>query len=159
MDGKSYTVEEATRLLEKFCLYRDRNHQEVEQKLNHLGMIPLAKEQILTYLIAEGYLNEGRYAESFARGKAHINKWGKNKIVHALKSKGVSAYNLRKAIASIEEEIYLKNLEQLVVLKWAQTTAANKFLKKQKVIQYLLQKGYSYDEVKEAFEKLALNHD
>ena len=38
-NSKSYSVDEAQLLLERFCAYQDRCHAEVEQKLNDLGMI------------------------------------------------------------------------------------------------------------------------
>lgn len=156
MNGKSYTVEEATRLMERFCLYRERNHAEAESKLNLLGMMPLAKTQILTHLITEGYLNETRYAESFARGKAHIKKWGKKKIQHALKVKGISAHNIRTGLASIDEDVYQRNLKTLAEQKWKLGNQKSKLIKKQKVVQYLLQKGYAYDEINSIFETLGI---
>lgn len=156
MNGKSYTVEEATRLMERFCLYRERNHAEAESKLNLLGMLPLAKTQILTHLITEGYLNETRYTESFARGKAHIKKWGKKKIQHALKVKGISAYNIKKGLASIDEDIYNRNLKTLAKQKWKLNTDKDKLKKKHKVVQYLLQKGYAYDEINTVFDTLGI---
>ncbi|HAN76897.1 MAG TPA: RecX family transcriptional regulator, partial [Bacteroidales bacterium] len=39
---------------------------------------------IVEKLRAENYLNEARYAASFARDKFRFNKWGKNKIAFEL---------------------------------------------------------------------------
>ena len=44
--SKTYTVDEATRLLENYCAYQERCHKEIEQKLYDLKMIPEAKEHI-----------------------------------------------------------------------------------------------------------------
>ena len=39
-------------------------------------MIPEAINAIVAHLIEENYLNEERFAQSFARGKFNIKKWG-----------------------------------------------------------------------------------
>ena len=48
---KTYTVDEATKILEGYCAYQERCHKEVEQKLYDLNMIPEAKEQIILHLL------------------------------------------------------------------------------------------------------------
>ena len=64
---KSYSVDEATKLLENYCAYQERCHKEVAQKLYDLRMIPQAKEKILLHLMEHNFLNEERFAKSFAR--------------------------------------------------------------------------------------------
>ena len=81
---KSYTLEEATRRLERYCAYQERCHQEVVQKLKELGMIPEAIDQIVVHLIGEGFLNEGRFAMAFAWGKFNQKYWGRNRIEREL---------------------------------------------------------------------------
>jgi len=71
---KSYTVDEATKLLENYCAYQDRCHKEVEQKLHDINMIPQAKEKILLHLLQHDFLNEERYSKAFTRGKFKIKK-------------------------------------------------------------------------------------
>ena len=73
----SFTVQEAQKKLEHYCAYQERCHQEVVQKLKSLNMIPEAIDQIIGQLISDNYLNETRFAQSFARGKFRIKKWGK----------------------------------------------------------------------------------
>ena len=66
---KTYTVDEATKILEGYCAYQERCHKEVEQKLYDLNMIPEAKEQIILHLLQHNFLNEERYSRAFVRGK------------------------------------------------------------------------------------------
>ncbi len=46
-----HTVDEALTKLENYCVYRERCHKEVEQKLNEMRMIPEAKEKIILHLL------------------------------------------------------------------------------------------------------------
>ena len=55
--SKTYTVNEATRLLENYCAYQERCHKEVEQKLYDLKMIAEAKEHIILHLMQHNFLN------------------------------------------------------------------------------------------------------
>ena len=84
--AKTYTVQEAKERLEAYCAYQERCHREVVTKLRTMGMIPLAIDDIVVHLIQNGFLNEERFAKSFARGKFRIKKWGrvrmrKNKLL------------------------------------------------------------------------------
>ena len=54
-----------------------------------LGLIQEAIDLLIIELIQFNFLNEERYARSFARGKFRIKKWGKLKIRMALKKRGL----------------------------------------------------------------------
>ena len=73
-----FTLEEAQKKLEHYCAYQERCHQEVEQKLRQMKMIPSVIDRIIGHLIEHNYLNESRFAQSFARGKFRIKNGGKN---------------------------------------------------------------------------------
>lgn len=142
MIKKTYTVEEAQRALEHYCSYQERSHKEVEQKLQSIGMIPLACEQIIGHLIQNNFLNEERYAKSFARGKFNINKWGKIKIQQALLTKGVSNANIEIGLTEIDNEDYLKTLRDLIAKYQQNNKETIPYKRKQKLYKYLQQKGY-----------------
>lgn len=139
---KSYTVDEATRLLENYCAYRERCHKEVEQKLYDIRMIPAAKEQIILHLMQHNYLNEERYAKAFARGKFNIKKWGKIKIISDLKFKNISAYNIKTALKEINDEDYLATLELIAEKKLPLIRESNSYKKRNKLSTFLISKGY-----------------
>lgn len=139
---KSYSVQEATLKLMQFCAYRDRSQKEVEEKLKELRMIPLACEQIIIKLMQEDFLNEERFARSFVRGKFRIKKWGRNKIKQELKLREISAPIIKLAFTEIEEGTYAKTLRELAEKKLRLLKEPNKFKRKKKLSDYLLQKGY-----------------
>lgn len=139
---KSYTVDDAKRALERFCVYRERCHKEVENKLNQMNMIPEAQEQILMHLMEHDFLNEERFSKAFARGKFSIKKWGRNKIKRELQLRGISAYNMKSALKEIDETAYTASLEQLATKKAALIKESDPFKKRHKLAQFLISKGY-----------------
>lgn len=141
-NNKTYTVDEALKLLENYCVYQERCHKEVEQKLFELKLIPEAKEKILLHLLKHNFLNEERYAKAFARGKFLNNHWGKQKIINELKFKNLSVYNINSGLKEINEDAYLEKLQHLAQKKLLLLKESNKFKKRAKLAQYLIAKGY-----------------
>ena len=141
-NDKSYTVDEAIKLLENYCAYQERCHKEVEQKLYDLKLIPEAKEKIILHLLQHNYLNEERYAKAYVRGKFSIKKWGKQRIINELKYKNISTYNINTALKEIDENDYFQSLEKLAQKKLPLIKESNKFKKSSKLANYLISKGY-----------------
>ncbi|HET7361473.1 MAG TPA: regulatory protein RecX [Salinimicrobium sp.] len=139
---KSYTVQEATQKLMRFCAYRDRCHKEVEEKLREMKMIPAACEQIIIALMQDGFLNEERYARNFVRGRFRIKKWGKIKITQHLKQKEISQPIIKLALTEIDENAYYNTCRELAEKKLKLIREPNSFKKRKKLADYLLQKGY-----------------
>ena len=150
---KTYTIEEAKRALENYCVYQDRCHKEVEEKLFKIGMITKANEVIIPHLIEHNFLNEERFAKSFARGKFRIKKYGRVRITQELKFRNISAYNIKTALKEIEENDYLNTLENLVTQKWETTSESNFYKKKKKVADFLLRKGYESNLIYESLNQ------
>lgn len=151
--SKSYTVQEATKKIESYCAYQDRCHKEVVSKLKDMGMIPLAIDTIIAQLIEDRFLNEERFAKSFARGKFKIKKWGKNRIVRELKFRDISKYNITTALKEIEPEVYLTTLDNLAKKRLDQITETNTQKRRKKLADYLLYRGWEshlvYEKLKE----------
>lgn len=128
--------------MEHYCAYQERCHKEVVDKLKSMNMIPEAIDQIVGHLIQENNLNEERFAKAFARGKFQIKKWGSNRIVRELKFKDISAYNIKSALAEIQNEDYLKTFDALAKKRLSQIKETNTFKKKKKLADYLLYRGW-----------------
>ncbi|MGB7393084.1 MAG: regulatory protein RecX [Pricia sp.] len=150
---KSHTLEEATKKLEGYCSYQERCHKEVVTKLRGMRMIPEAIDQIVVHLIKEDYLNEERFAQSFARGKFSIKKWGRRRIVSELKQRGISKFNIQTALLEIDDASYFNTFDALAEKRLSQLSERNPQKRKKKLADYLLYRGWEshlvYDKVKE----------
>ena len=152
MIKKRLSREEALQKLRHYCAYQERSHQEVKEKLYSFGLYKQDVEDAISVLIEENYLNEERYARAFAGGYFRSKQWGRVKITHALKQKGVSAYCIQKAMKEIDDEAYDKTIRDLVDKKWAQLKGEGlqAYQKKFKVMQYMLQRGFETPKVQAA---------
>ncbi len=153
------TKEQALQKIKHYCAYQERCHQEVKEKLYSLGMHRKEVDELISQLIEENYLNEERFAIQYAGGKFRMNHWGKVKIKYALKQKQVSEYCIKKALLQIDNDAYMKTIEKLAAEK--QNTLKgekNDFVKLRKVLDYLLQKGFEADLIKDALDRLKPLH-
>ena len=151
---KTYTVAEAKQKLENYCAYQERCHQEVRRKLRSMGMIPLAIDDIMVHLIKNNFLNEERFARSYARGKFRINKWGRIRIERELKARGLSDYTIEAGLDEIDEDEYMDTFETLAEKKYATIKDTNPYKAKAKLANYLLYRGWETDLVYEKINEL-----
>jgi len=150
---KAYSLKEATKKLESYCAYQERCHREVVNKLRDMRMIPEAINHIVVHLIDENFLNEERFAQSFARGKFNIKKWGKNRITNELKQRNISTYNIKIALREIDAQAYSKTFDELAEKRLNQLTEKNLQKRRKKLSDYLLYRGWEnhlvYAKIKE----------
>ena len=139
---QSFTVDEIKRKLEQYCVYQDRCHKEVEQKMREYNLIPEAKELILLSLMQDNFLNEERFSKSFARGKFRIKNWGKQRIISELKFKDISSYNIKTALKEIDEVEYLKTIYKITENRNEVISEPNHYKRKKKLIDFLMRKGF-----------------
>ncbi len=139
---KTYTLKEATKKLEGYCAYQERCHKEVVTKLREMQMIPEAIDQITAHLVQENYLNEERFAQSYARGKFNIKKWGRNRITNELKRRQISKFNIKTALKEIGDNDYITTLNLLAKKRLGTIRETNKLKKRKKLADYLLYRGW-----------------
>ncbi|HWC53437.1 MAG TPA: regulatory protein RecX [Chitinophagaceae bacterium] len=153
LQRKHLTKEQALQKLKHYCGYQERCHSEVREKLFQLGVRRSEHDEIMAALIEENYLNEERFASAFASGKFRMNEWGRVKIKAALKQKQISDYCINKALKQIEEKEYLQLLKKLAEKRYASLKNEQYLIRKRKTMDYLLQKGFEWELVKETVGK------
>lgn len=153
---KSYSKQQALPKIMAFCAYQERTQQEVRDKLYSYGLHKEDVEETIVYLLKENFINETRFATSYSGGKFRIKKWGKIKILQGLKNEGLSDYNIKKAMAEINESDYESTLIALMKKKYDLMHEPNSFLKKQKLARFAINKGYEPDLVWKTIELLQI---
>ncbi len=155
MSLQNFTPQQAIPKIRQFCAYQERCHAEVRDKLYSFGLYRKEVDSIIADLISTNYLNEERFAIHYAGGKFRMKYWGRNKIKQALKQKQVSGYCIKKALKEIDEADYIKTFQKLVEQKLKiLKSEKNIFVKKRKLQDFLLMKGYEGDFVREEVEKV-----
>ncbi|SHL76849.1 regulatory protein RecX [Flavobacterium chilense] len=137
--------------LEHFCAYQERCHAEVVTKLYSLKITPDEIDAVIVRLIETNFLNETRFACSFARGKHRIKHWGKIRITNELKMRQISTFNIALALKEISAEEYETTFQELSEKCWNSIQEKNTLKKKKKFCDYMLRRGYEsflvYDKV------------
>jgi len=148
------TKEQALQKLRHYCAYQERCHSEVKEKLYSFGLWKNDVEDALSTLIEENYLNEERFAVQFAGGRFRMKQWGRVKIRYELKQKQVGEYCIKKALATIEEDDYVRTLERLATDKWEELKGETGFARRGKLQDYLIRKGYETDSIHQAIKAI-----
>lgn len=128
--------------LQRYCAYQDRCHQECRTKLLELGVYGDALEEILDDLIANDFLDEERFAKSYARGKFRMKQWGKIRIVSELKFRKISAYCIKEALKEIDDADYNQTILELVEKYGRTHPDLEGFDLRQKTTNHVLGKGF-----------------
>ncbi len=128
-----------------FCAYQERTQQQVRQRLREWGVWGDEAEEIIVRLIEDGYLNEERFARSFAGGKFRVKSWGRAKIEQELRQRGLSGYNLKAGLSEISGDDYRQTLQALLAKKAAALAAEDPYTRRQKLARYAIGKGYEPD--------------
>ncbi len=152
-------IDELKKRMTRFCAWRDRCTTEAEKKLRELGAGKDQISQVLAWLMQEGYLDDVRFARSYARGKFTNNQWGRIKIIAGLRSLGINQEMIDEALGQIDESDYYETLLRQAQKKWdAIKTAKDPFDRKQKTIAYLVGKGYETELALQVVDQLPQNH-
>ncbi|WP_158209840.1 regulatory protein RecX [Myroides phaeus] len=148
------SFEDAKRKLEAFCAYQDRCHLEVINKLYNLKVSSNIHDDILVHLIETNFLNEERFACSFARGKHRISSWGKSRIIMELKMRKITPFLIKKALQEIPDDLYFETLNRISHQRWNSINEPNILKKKQKLQAYLYRKGYEMEYIYDCIKQL-----
>jgi regulatory protein len=155
-DGSDYgrspvnlTPAQSWEKIKPYCAYQERCHSEVKEKLYGYGLHRSDVEQLISRLIEDNYLNEERFAISYASGHARIKKWGKIKITHGLRQKGISAFCIKRALQLIDVDEYQLGLQKLAEQKWHLLKKEPVLKRRFKCRQFLLQRGFESSLVQE----------
>lgn len=100
------------------CSRSEQAPGDIREKLVKWGLNLGEVSQVLTRLIEQGYIDESRYARAFVNDRFRFNGWGRIKIAHHLRLKGISSELIDEAITAIDEEQYRERLLDLLRAKW-----------------------------------------
>lgn len=154
----------------------DESYYKAFQKtLNYLSYSLRSKKQIRDYLQKNEFehysermivqleemrlLDDLNYAESYVRTMANINRKGPRNVEQDLKQRGIAEADIMTALDGYSYEQQLENALYLAEKKWNKTQNSSTFESIQKVKQYIVNKGYSFEIADEVIEQLDTEKD
>ena len=154
MNGKIFDVKIVKDRIRHYCAVMDRCQFQVITKLKSYGVSDALADEILIELIQNKYLDEERFARSFCSGKFKIKRWGRKKIAFELSKLKVPKSCILLAMSEIDDIDYKNVIRHLANKKMALLKDKNSYVRKKKVVDSLLRKGYESELVWSYVHKL-----
>lgn len=120
-----------------------------------MGMIDAAVNQIVVSLISDNFLNEERFAFSYARGKFSQKHYGKVRIQRELKLRDIHPKLIQKALDQIDSTDFDDAFEILADKKWESLKNENALVKKKKFFDYMVYRGWETERVYDKLRSLS----
>lgn len=128
---------------------------EVRLKLKEKDFTEDIIDEVINILEKEEYLNDRLYCEVFIEDKKQLNGYGKNKIKSLLIQKGISKSVFEDFLDEFEYEEEFDNALKMGIKKLnLLSNEEDIFKKKQKLINYLAYRGFSFDVINDVLREI-----
>jgi len=154
--------EQALNRAAAYCSQAERAAQDVEQKLSDWDVSEADSERIMEFLHKEKFLDEQRYVHAFINDKFSYERWGKIKIVYALRQKGVTGAVVQNTLEDvIDDDKYLETLTDLLRAKMRGMKLPLDQKDRAKLYRFAGSRGFESSVIALALRHLGLNdiHD
>ncbi|MFO7853283.1 MAG: regulatory protein RecX [Bacteroidota bacterium] len=137
------------------CSKSEKCISEIQDKLIQWKLTSEKENKaIIKELVDNKFIDERRYAESYARDKYRFNKWGKIKIRAMLKKRGISEKDIERGLETIDHDAYVSMIEEEMANKKNSIKARNLFDLKGKLYRFAGSRGYENEYVYDFINKL-----
>ena len=141
-ENKETNYKSALHRAATLCSRQEQCTQNIRDKLREWNVGQDDAEKILCKLKQEKFLDDHRYAGFYARDKFRFNGWGRVKIAHMLRQKGIGEKDIDQALALIDNETYFQACVDLVRRKSAALKEKNEFVRKGKLFRFAAGRGF-----------------
>jgi recX family len=154
--NKTITPEAARIRMADLCARSEQCEADIRQKLYRLGLASGEVQKIIESLTLESFIDNARFARSFARDKCRFSSWGRNKIRLALAAKRISPQDIAQGLEAIEEKDYLDALRRVAAAKarGLDLTGPDGRENRIKLFRHILSRGFESDLATKAIKEL-----
>lgn len=131
--------------MQRCCSIKEYCKHDILEKLNKSNLNQKDKIKIIDELVKDNFVNESRFVKAFIHDKLYLSKWGITKIKYALQQKEINPELYQDILQEIEEEQYIQSFLSLAQSKWKSLKHIAPYLRKQKLIRYLIGRGVEYE--------------
>lgn len=149
IDNAVYT--KAYQKADRYIGFKMRTEKEVRNKLIEEGYSDEITERVIASMLKYKYIDDMSYAIMYAKDCRKLKKWGPERIKAELYKKGVKPEYIENALSESDTE----DTEEIIdaLLEKRIKNAPIDLKGKQKHINFLLRRGFKYDDIKSVIEK------
>lgn len=142
MTTEEINVKEVFNRMAGLCSRNEQCSPDIRKKLLALGLGNDVAAEITGKLKEENFLDDERFIRSYVADKFKFNKWGKVKIRHYLKMKGLPDDLIGAGLDTIDEDLYRELLVKTLKEKAKTIKTKNKYEKMGQVIRFAQGRGF-----------------
>lgn len=153
-ERKTKSAAEALQSLMRLCARGERSTGDAMRLMRTWGVPEGERQAVVDRLVAQRFIDNGRYAELYVREKSRLSGWGARKIAMQLRTKGVEKEVIAEALATIDRDEQGDRLVEKLRRKMRTTKAQSDYEMRGKLLRYALGLGYDYDDANTALDKI-----
>lgn len=127
------------------CSKAEKSSGSIFRKLKEWELSEEEALPVIKKLQSEKFIDDERYARSYAQDKFRFNKWGKIKIAYNLRAEKIETRLIDNALDEIDDEEYYAVLEELLASKNQGIRSVNLYDKKAKLFRFARGRGFETD--------------
>lgn len=142
MGTEENTTQELFARMAALCSRSEKCSTDIHKKIMVTGLSSDEADDIIEKLKAEKFIDDERYIRSYVSDKFKFNKWGKVKIRHYLKIKGLPDELIQTGLNEIDAGKYHETLIKTLKEKERKVKKKNKFEKMGQLIRFAQNRGF-----------------
>ncbi|MBR4804649.1 MAG: regulatory protein RecX [Bacteroidales bacterium] len=131
--------------IQAYCSRAEQCEWSVRRKLAEWRVPASDAEDFVAELIADGFIDERRYASAFVHDRLRFGHCGRNKIRFELRQKQISDKVVSEALASIDEDEYLDILQLVAESKKRSLKGLEPAVQQRRLQSFLLSRGFEME--------------
>lgn len=148
---KPHIIERYYNLCIRYLSYRPRSEKEIIDYLTKKKIDEEIQRQIINKLKTYNFINDLEFVKFWIEQRVKFKHKPLRAIEYELKQKGIDGNLINDAMGKFDKNVFdLENAKKLAERKLDFYRNLDPKKRKEKVMNYLLRKGFSYDVVKKA---------
>ena len=139
--------------ISQYCAENEKSTHDVLAKLKAWNVPSEEINDILNKLRSEKFLDDTRYAKTYASEKWNLDKWGKIKIRLSLEQKMIDENMIEDALAMINDEDYIAGLHELLRNKLREVKSDDPANDAKRAMMFAASRGFEEELIEEWLEK------
>ncbi|PIF05524.1 MAG: RecX family transcriptional regulator [Draconibacterium sp.] len=154
MPANQAQKQEVFKKMAQICSRSEQCSFDIRRKMDIYDLVDEIVDEIIAKLKKEKFIDDERFVRAYVADKFRINKWGKIKIRHYLKMKGLPDDIVELGLSSIDQENYIATLVKTMKDKARTVKKKNRFEKLGQIIRFAQSRGFEPELIHRYMDKV-----